>query len=396
MIAPALGVPSEVWLYRQASMIDQLEVEVLCYRHHNRADYPARGFRVVELYPADGLMSRAWRRLKRATRKRFMSAEDFIQNDIDAATWQRVMANRFDTCLLHYGTMAIKFARRLTEAKVPYAIHFNGFDLSEKVLDPDYVRQIQPALQSAKALVVVAHYMRDWLIQQKIDPARIHYLPYGVPLEQYQAGHRNGSGCRFLMVGRLTAKKAPLATLRAFARCHDQSPEARLRIIGDGPLREACQQLIEELNLAEAVEFLGSQPAEVVRQEMAAANVFVQHSLTPASGDREGWPVAIAEAAASGLPIVSTRHASIPEQVVDTETGFLVEEQDWQAMAERMAQLAREPATRQAMGARAREHIANWSTVDQVRKLEQVLLSTLPDHPAPRADHDPTSQGNAT
>ena len=333
---------------------------------------------MVELYPADRLVSRAWRRLKRAMRKRLMSTSPVSQHDIDPASWDRVMAGRFDTCLIHYGTMAIKFAGRLSEAKIPYAIHFNGFDLSEKVLEPDYVRQIQPALQSAAALIVVAHYMRDWLIEQGVAPARIHYLPYGVPLEQFQPGADHQSGCRFLMVGRLTAKKAPQATLRAFAKCHHQFPETHLRIVGDGPLLGECQQLVEELHLGAAVDFLGSQPADVVRQELSAADVFVQHSLTPDSGDREGWPVAIAEAAASGLPIVSTRHASIPEQVLDTETGFLVEEQDWQAMANRMVQLAQDPALRRAMGTRARQHIATWSTVDQVHKLQQILLSTIP------------------
>ncbi len=179
------------------------------------------------------------------------------------------------------------------------------------------------------------------------------------------------------MVGRLTPKKAPAATIRAFAKCHAHYPDTRLRIIGDGSLLAECQQLVEKQKLGRAVEFLGAQPGGVVQTELAAADVFVQHSITPESGDREGWPVAIAEAAASGLPIISTRHASIPEQVVEGETGFLVEEHDWESMADYMVELAGDPARRIAMGAQARKHISNWNTEDQVRKLETILLSTI-------------------
>lgn len=376
-MAPALGIPSEAWLYRQATMIDQLEVHVLCYRHQNPLDYPAGPCRMIELYPSRGLVSRGLRRLRRAIKKRVLSPENFFLNDFDVSIWNRAMATRFDTCLVHYGTMATKFADRLVNSNIPYAIHFNGFDLSEKVLDSEYVRKLRPALESASALIVVAHYMRDWLIHQGVEPAKIKYLPYGVPLDQFQPAPKHPESCQFLMVGRLTPKKAPTATLRAFAKCHAQCPDTRLRIIGDGSLLAECQQLVDKLKLGPAVEFLGAQPGGVVQKELAAADVFVQHSITPESGDREGWPVAIAEAAASGLPVISTRHASIPEQVVEGETGFLVEEHDWESMSDYMVELARDPAKRVAMGAQARKHISNWSTQDQVRKLETILLSTI-------------------
>ena len=66
---------------------------------------------------------------------------------------------------------------------------------------------------------------------------------------------------------------------------------------------------------------------------MKKAHIFLQHSVTcPITGDEEGVPVAILEAMASGLPVVSTFHAGIPEAVVDGKTGFLVSED---AMGER-------------------------------------------------------------
>ena len=59
--------------------------------------------------------------------------------------------------------------------------------------------------------------------------------------------------------------------------------------------------------------FLGAQPHNVIQDEMRKARGFVQHSIEAPSGDSEGMPVSIIEAGVSGLPVVATRHAGIPD-----------------------------------------------------------------------------------
>ena len=86
---------------------------------------------------------------------------------------------------------------------------------------------------------------------------------------------------------------------------------------------------------------------------MNGADVFVQHSITDShTGDQEGLPVAVLEAMASGLPVVATRHAGIPEAVVEGETGYLVEEGDIGAMAGHIARLAEDHTLRSKMARR--------------------------------------------
>jgi colanic acid/amylovoran biosynthesis glycosyltransferase len=73
---------------------------------------------------------------------------------------------------------------------------------------------------------------------------------------------------------------------------------------------------------------------------LGECGVFVQHSMTdPATGDEEGLPAAIQEAMAAGMAVVSTRHAGIPEAVIEGETGLLVDEGDVEAMAEAFVQI---------------------------------------------------------
>src|SRR5690606_38663847 len=84
---------------------------------------------------------------------------------------------------------------------------------------------------------------------------------------------------------------------------------------------------------------------------------FVQHSMTAPDGDIEGMPVAILEAASSGLPVVSTYHAGIPEAVLHGQTGFLVEEVDVDGMAAYMVKLATDPLLARNLGLAARKHM---------------------------------------
>jgi glycosyltransferase involved in cell wall biosynthesis len=103
------------------------------------------------------------------------------------------------------------------------------------------------------------------------------------------------------------------------------------------------------------VTFAGPRPHEIVQQEMRHARCFVQHSIVAQSGDAEGMPLAIIEASATGLPVVSTRHAGIPDVVADQETGFLVDEGDVAGMSHYMVRMIRAPELAAQMGKAARE-----------------------------------------
>jgi colanic acid/amylovoran biosynthesis glycosyltransferase len=172
----------------------------------------------------------------------------------------------------------------------------------------------------------------------------------------------------------MVEKKGPQQTLMAFARVLKQFPDARLRMIGDGELLGPCRDLAASLAIDHAVVFLGSQPHEVVRQEMQQARAFVQHSIIAADGDSEGTPVSILEAGAAGLPVVSTRHAGIPDVVVEGKTGLLVEEGRIDEMAQHMLALARNPGFADELGRSAAAHIRRTYTMSQsIRRLARVL-----------------------
>lgn len=139
-------------------------------------------------------------------------------------------------------------------------------------------------------------------------------------------------------------------TLRAFASCANRIPNVTLTIIGAGKQLPKAQKWVKKSGLSNNVRLLEYQPIEVECKHMSNSSDFVQHSLTTRKGWIEGWGVSMAEAAASGLPVIATNHGGIPDHVIDGKTGFLVEEGDWKTMGEMMVILASDPELRKKMG----------------------------------------------
>ena len=379
IVTPKFGVLSEVWLYRQATQMRHVRT-VVSAEHLNQEIFPMDGLD-LEIYPTppkhprSTLTEKLFFRLNQV--KRRFTQRDYYRFSKAEEIWWNAFCKRHQghTVLFHYGTTAVKYAPIVAEKGLRYGIHFNGFDLSIMLRNNRYANRLRQVAASASSLIVVADYMKQWLLEQGIDNSKIHYLPYGVPLDDFKCTRPSSKDgpVSFLMVGRLTHKKNPTGTIRAFGLCAQKFPNVKLVIVGNGELEGQCKQFASELGLQNKIIFRGAVPSKDVRTAMCEADVFVQHSITSKMGDKEGWPVAIAEAAASGMPIVSTHHASIPEQVIDGETGFLVEEGDWQDMGQKMALLASHHDLRNKFGVASRRHISQWDASDQIVKLGLVL-----------------------
>lgn len=267
--------------------------------------------------------------------------------------------------LAEYGGCGVWCAEACRQAGVPLIVHFHGHDASDREVLKMFEDTYAGMFAQADAVIAVSQAMEQQLISLGAPREKIHYNPCGVDTGQFGGANPARAEPVFIAVGTFREKKGPHLTIAAFARVHQVCPEARLRMIGPGVLLDQCRELTKELGIAEAVTFLGAQAHSVVEQEMSRARCFVQHSVVAPSGDSEGTPVAVLEAGATGLPVVSTRHAGIPDVVIEGETGFLVAEHDVEGMAERMLRLAQDPALAARLGEQARKHIAENFSMDR-------------------------------
>jgi glycosyltransferase involved in cell wall biosynthesis len=228
--------------------------------------------------------------------------------------------------------------------------HAHGYDVSSRLRDPTW-RTAYVNYNDADGVITMSEFSKNRLIGLGLQPSKIHLIPYGVDVPREPSKRSEQETIRCLMVGRMVDKKAPLIALEAFRRAVETNDRLRLDFVGTGPLLLAVEQFIQCFNLERRVILRDAKPNEEVLGLMREADIFIQHSITdPSNGDEEGLPVAILEAMAHGLPVVSTRHAGIPEAVEEEVTGYLVNEGDYVGMAQHIIELARDRELRRALG----------------------------------------------
>ncbi|GAF72471.1 unnamed protein product, partial [marine sediment metagenome] len=235
-------------------------------------------------------------------------------------------------------------------------------------------QQYGEMFEQAAAIIAVSRDMEQQLIKLGAPAEKIVYNAYGVDMKLFANASPEEAPPRFVAVGRFVEKKSPHLTLLAFSKLLDAHPDARLTMIGDGPLFGLCRQLADALGISAKVEFTGFRDHEFVSRAMQKARAFVQHSVRSPNGDSEGTPVAVIEAQATGLPVVATAHAGIKDVVVDGKTGFLVKELDIDAMADSMLQVAEDPELAGQLGRCGRQRVLDHFSLEiSLRRLARVI-----------------------
>ena len=283
-----------------------------------------------------------------------------------------------DVVLAQYGPTGAAIADACTSAGVPLVVQFHGFDAHHRPTLAAHHDAYQRLFRSAAAVVAVSTKMAGQLIALGAPPGKVRHVAGGVDCARFEPGDPGAAPPMFVSVARFVDKKAPHVTLTAFSRVLVACPEATLVMLGDGVLLEPSRALAASLGITASVEFRGAVSAFAVRAALRSARAFVLHSIETPEGDSEGTPIAVLEAAASGLPVIATRHAGIADAVIDGETGYLVEERDVEAMAARMIELAGNPALAASLGRQARVHIeAHFSIEQNITGLWAVLETAV-------------------
>lgn len=296
---------------------------------------------------------------------------------IDAAGCQLVHA--------HFGLNGAFALPMLRRRPLPLAVSFHGHDVGG--LMPQNARSLRyrryqrlaPELFERSGLLLAASTELAERLEELGAPRSklvVHRL--GIDLHRFSPAPREEGPFGVLMVGRFVEKKGMGYGLEAFARLRREVPGARLSLIGDGPLRADLQAHATRLGLGESVRFLGARSADEVGDALRRHHVLLTPSVETASGDRESGTLVVKEAAATGMPVVGSRHGGIPEIIDDGETGYLVAERDIDGLSERLIGLARDPALRDRLGRAGREKMEReYDTRTQNARLENRLAGLL-------------------
>jgi glycosyltransferase involved in cell wall biosynthesis len=195
-----------------------------------------------------------------------------------------------------------------------------------------------------------------------VDGSKIQVVYLGVNTRAFAPASPAPNPCgtvRLVSVGDLIEKKGHVILVRACALLARQGYRFTCRIIGEGRHHPAVAHEISQLEIASHVELLGSRAHEEVRRLLHESEVFVLACMdVRAQGeDLDGIPVALMEAMAMGMPVVSTTISGIPELIEDGVSGLLVPERDEGRLADALRRLIENPQLRTTLGKAARQRI---------------------------------------
>jgi len=158
----------------------------------------------------------------------------------------------------------------------------------------------------------------------------------------------------------------------------EKHPDVKLYFAGDGELLETCRNLVKYYNLEKNVLLLGRIKPNEYASLLSRVTGFIQHSITAESGDMEGTPVAVLEANAAGIPVIATRHAGIPDVILDGTTGLLVDEHDVDGMAEKIIELIENKELAIKLGKAGKERVKNNFSMERHLRMIEVALDIKP------------------
>jgi glycosyltransferase involved in cell wall biosynthesis len=376
IITPQIGAQSETFIRRHIEDLLPGGTVVIAktnegpYAGHWDVDCPKLLFNQVHRL---GITERALRKIPQKFRP-YTAATQKATKVKQTATKQFLQEHQVQVILGEFLDLCLPWLPLANELGIPFYTHAHGYDVSERLKSPEWRAKYQQ-LNQASGIITINQPSRARLIELGIAPEKIAVIHYGVNVPPQPVTRKKKETVRCLAIGRMVGKKAPILTLDAFRRAAEQCPNLTLDYIGTGPLLPEVKQYIQAFNLGDRVTLHGGQPSELVQKLMQEADIFLQHSMTdPDTGDEEGLPVAILEAMANALPVVSTRHAGIPEAVAEEKTGLLAKEGDSTQMAQNIISLAQNFDARNEMG------VAGWQRAKEQfswKREKELLLKYL-------------------
>jgi glycosyltransferase involved in cell wall biosynthesis len=285
----------------------------------------------------------------------------------------------------HFAVDAVYAVPLAARLRVPLITTLHGFDVSSR--DSVFLRSMRPALVNAvirrtelcrrgDLFLCVSEFVKRKALEKGFPADRLLVHHIGIDTETLVPVHTDREPRTIIHVARLVEKKGTTFLLEAMKALAPKLPDLRLRIVGDGPLRQMLEE--QARPLGRQVEFLGARDNAEVLELIAGSTVVAVPSVTASSGDSEGLPIVTLEAAALATPIVASDSGGIAEAVVDGKTGYVVAERNVAMLAERLHAILTDPGLGHEMGAAARHHIENhFDLRRQSARLEEIYDTAL-------------------
>ena len=298
---------------------------------------------------------------------------DFLRLAQAAFVGTRLREQGVDRVHAHFAGMAARTAYWIREF---FGIDYSLTAHANDIFAPrDFEISLSMLLERAVAIVTESDFSANYVRERfPAAAAKVHRVYNGLDLRRFQPAAIGSDPPRIISVGRLIEKKGFRTLIAACARLRRAGRAFHCEIIGEGPLLGDLSAKILANQLEDHVKLVGPLSQSEIAGRFAGATVFVLPCTTEPGGGMDNLPTVIMEAMASGLPVISTTTAGVPEMVDAGETGLLVPPDDPSALAEAITTLISQPKEARRLGARGRERAAEKFSIEtNVKALVEIL-----------------------
>jgi len=236
------------------------------------------------------------------------------------------------------------------------------------------------------ACLAAGRWSREYFLHYGARPERIFFVPHAIDSRRFQIEAEclelrrpelrkekelDENAIVFMFSGKFIPKKRPMDFVCAIERAVRRNPRIQGLMVGDGPLRAECEEVVRERSAP--IRFTGFLNQSQITRAYVASDAFVL-----ASDGGETWGLVVNEAMACARPcIVSDRVGCGPDLVIPQETGSIFPLGDVEALANSMLELAGNPERMISMGIDARSRLMNYSVETAVDGIIESLAATL-------------------
>ena len=262
----------------------------------------------------------------------------------------------------------------------PYSFTVHARDV---FVTPEFVNE---KVVSALSVIATSEYCAKYLFALCSLPveefsAKVHVIYLGIPVQEFdklreqKVALSSDESPILLTVARLVPKKGHKYLLDALSVLGSRGISAHWTIVGEGPERDSLTERAAELDLSDRIRFVGAADSTHVKSLLAEADLFVLPCIKDSEGDMDGMPVALMEAMAAGVPVISTPISGIAELISDRVNGLLVEPENADALADAIESLVKDQDLCQRLVASARMRVREACDLAAiVREMADVFL----------------------
>ncbi|MCC5635517.1 glycosyltransferase family 4 protein [Nostoc sp. CHAB 5844] len=274
----------------------------------------------------------------------------------------RMLSQKTDVVHIHMADWGSVFRKAVITIiglvfRKPVLIHAHGpeFHLTYNSLPRWIQKGLSWIFRRCQGFIVLSNSWKDFYVPNLgLEPERVFVLPNPVSVPDKISDRQDNSKVKLVFSGRVGQRKGAFDLIKAFANLPtEQQDRAELVFAGDGDIEQGLD-LVKNLNLVSHVTFLGWLSTDKKDELLANSHIFVLPSYN------EALPMALLEAMAWGLPVITSPVGGIPEIVTAHQNGLLVTPGDIQQLTEAMQSLIKNHNLRETLGHNARSSILGF------------------------------------